>query len=48
MTLDYFLNDNEEKDKGMYIASAYQNFIEWQNNFLNKLIEPLRLSLIHI
>ena len=46
MTLDYFLNDIEVKDNvkgnGMYIASAYQNFIDWQNNFLNKLIEPLR------
>ena len=42
MTLDYFLNDVEIKGKGMYIASAYQNFITWQNNFLDKILEPLK------
>ena len=31
-SLSYFLNDNGEIGKGMYIAAAYQNFIEWQNN----------------
>ena len=41
-TLDYFLNDNGEKGKGMYIAAALQNFIFWQNNFLDKLIENLK------
>ena len=41
-SLAYFLNDNGEIGKGMYIAAAYQNFIEWQNNFLDGLIEPLR------
>ena len=41
-SLDYFLNDNAEVGKGMYIASAYQNFISWQNNFLNKLIDSLK------
>ena len=25
----------------MYIASAYQNFISWQNTFLDQIIEPL-------
>ena len=38
----YFLNDNGDLGKGMYIAAAYQNFIEWQNNFLDSLIEPLK------
>ena len=41
-SLDYFLNDNAVIGKGMYIASAYQNFISWQNNFLNKLIDSLK------
>ena len=38
MNLDYFLNDVEKTGKGMYIASAYQNFITWQNSFLDKII----------
>ena len=41
-SLDYFLNDDGEMYKGMYIASAYQNFISWQNTFLDQIIEPLR------
>ena len=40
-SLDYFLNDNGEIGKGMYIAAAYQNFIDIQNNFLDGLIAPL-------
>ena len=39
-----FLNDDGDMGKGMYIASAYQNFIEWQNNFLDSLIEPSKQS----
>ena len=42
--LAYFLNDDGELGKGMYIATAYQNFIEWQNIFLDKLIESLKQS----
>ena len=34
----YFLNDNCEEGNGMYIASACQNFISWQNDFLQKII----------
>ena len=41
-TLAYFLNDNGEIGKGMYIAAAYQYFIECQNNFMNKLIEIMK------
>ena len=41
-SLDYFLNDDGEMYKGMYIASAYQNFISWQNAFLDQIIDPLR------
>ena len=40
--LAYFLNDDGETGKGMYIAAAYQNFIDWQNQFLDGLIEPLK------
>ena len=41
-SLAHFLIDNEEWCKGMYIAAAYQKFIDWQNSFLDGLIEPLR------
>ena len=47
-SISYFLNDNGEIGKGMYIASAYQNFIEWHNNFLNIFIEPLKQKGISI
>ena len=40
--LAYFLNDDGEIGKGMYIAAAFQNFIIWQNQFLDSLIEPLK------
>ena len=40
--LAYFLNDKGEIGKGMYIASAYDNFIQWQNAFLDNLIESLK------
>ena len=39
LAVAYFLNDDGDLGKGMYIASAYQNFIEWQNNFLDIIIE---------
>ena len=38
-TLNYFLNDDAELEGGMYIASAYQNFIFWQNSFLQPIID---------
>ena len=37
--LIYFLNDNNEFLNGMYLASASQNFIEWQNTFLQPIID---------
>ena len=37
--LAYFLNDANEVNYGMYIASAYQNFINWQNQFLQSIID---------
>ena len=37
--LAYFLNDINEEGYGMYLASAYQNFIKWQNEFLDFIIK---------
>ena len=34
-----FLNDNGELYSGMYLASACQNFIEWQNTFLQPIAD---------
>ena len=42
--LAYFLNDRVYRGKGMYIAAAYQTFINIQNNFLNSLIDTLEKS----
>jgi len=33
-----FLVDDGDKDGGMFLASAYENFIEWQNLFINEII----------
>ena len=37
--LSYFLNDNSEFGYGMYIAAACQCFIDWQNSFLDNILE---------
>jgi hypothetical protein len=37
--LIYFLNDNNEEGYGMYLSAACQNFICWQNGFLQIIIE---------
>jgi len=37
--LIYFLNDDNELGNGMYIAAACQNFISWQNEFLQPIID---------
>ena len=37
--LIYFLIDDNELGYGMYIAAAYQNFISWQNGFLQSIID---------
>ena len=37
--LIYFLNDVNETGYGMYLAAAYQNFINWQNGFLKYIIK---------
>ena len=35
----YFLNNNGEIGYEMYIAAVCQNFITWQNTFLQKIID---------
>ena len=37
--LIYFLTDDKEVGFGMYFSAAYENFISWQNDFLNYIIE---------
>ena len=37
--LIYFLSDVNEQGYGMYLAAAYQNFINWQNGFLQHIIK---------
>ena len=39
--LSYFLNDDGELGFGMYLASACQNFITWQNSFLQPIIDSV-------
>ena len=40
-SIAYFLNDKGDFGKGMYIAAAYEIFINAQNNFLDSLINNL-------
>ena len=39
-----FLNDNGELLNGMYLASACQNFIEWQNTFLQPIVDGYQFN----
>ena len=39
-----FLNDDGEIYNGMYLASACQNFIDWQNTFLQPIIDPYNVD----
>jgi hypothetical protein len=41
-SISFVLNDDGEMFNGMYIAAAYQNFIEWQNIFLNGIINNIK------
>ncbi len=43
-TLIHFLNDDGELNGGMYIAAACQNFISWQNSFLQPIIDSVRFN----
>ena len=36
--LAYYLNDDKEIGYGMYFSAAFENFINWQNTFLNHII----------
>ena len=38
LPLNYFLVDDGDINGGMFLASAYQHLIEWQNSFLNEII----------
>ncbi len=40
-SISYLLNDDGEMYFGMYLASAYQNFCDYQNNFLNSIINNM-------
>ena len=40
--LAYFLNDDKEIGYGMYCAAAFENFIEYQNTFLNPVINSYK------
>jgi len=33
-----FLVDDDDKDGGLFLASAYENMVEWQNQFLDEII----------
>ena len=34
----YYLVDKGDQDGGMFLAAAYQNYIEWQNKFIDQII----------
>ena len=36
--LAYYLNDDKGIGYGMYFSAALENFINWQNTFLNHII----------
>ena len=40
--LNNYLNDNAEINGGMYIAAACQNFITWQNSFIQPIIDSVK------
>ena len=42
--LSYFLVDVGDKDGGMFLASAYLNFIDWQNKFINDIISKNKIK----
>ena len=40
--LAYFLNDDNDKGYGIFIAKGYRKFIEWQNSFLTPIIKAYK------
>ena len=47
LPLSFFLVDDGDKNGGMFLASAYEKMIEWQNNFIDIVINNNKLSGIH-
>ena len=35
---NFLVDDDDDKDGGLFLASAYENMIEWQNQFLDEII----------
>ena len=44
LPISYFLVDDGDIGYGMYLASAYQQFIDWQNTFLNLIISNNKMG----
>ena len=42
--LCYFLVDDGDREGGMFLASAYSNFIDWQNQFIDDIISKNNMS----
>ena len=42
--LCYFLVDDGDKEGGMFLASAYEHFIEWQNSFIDEIISKNNMN----
>ena len=42
--LSYFLVDDGEKEGGMFLASAYEHFIQWQNEFIEEIISNNKMN----
>ena len=40
-SIAYILNDDGKMYYGMYLAAAYQNYCDYQNNFLNSIINNM-------
>ena len=47
LPLSYYLLDDGEENGGMFLASAYEKMIEWQNDFIDIIISENKLSGIH-
>ena len=43
-SLCYFLVDDGDKEGGMFLASAYENLIEWQNQFIDQIISANNMN----
>lgn len=39
--ISYLLSDDGELDHAMYLAAAYSNFIQWQNNFFHEILNTM-------